>query len=52
MALALLAYFRVESVSSKLDAAGDSAANIAVIELPPKDSFYSKHIHMASNIKD
>mmetsp|Transcript_56370 Transcript_56370/g.98995 ORF Transcript_56370/g.98995 Transcript_56370/m.98995 type:complete len:209 (+) Transcript_56370:2416-3042(+) len=38
MAFALLAYFKVDNVSSKLHAAGDRAANIAVILLPPNDS--------------
>ena len=38
IALALLAYFSVDKVSSKYDPAGESAANIAVIEFPPNDS--------------
>lgn len=38
MLLARLAYLRVLRVSSKLQAAGESAASIAVSELPPSDS--------------
>mmetsp|Transcript_30718 Transcript_30718/g.92097 ORF Transcript_30718/g.92097 Transcript_30718/m.92097 type:complete len:280 (-) Transcript_30718:844-1683(-) len=36
--LAALAYRSVDSVSSKLDAAGEMAATINVLELPPSDS--------------
>jgi hypothetical protein len=38
IALARLAYFRVDKVSSKLQAAGDIAASMVVSELPPSDS--------------
>lgn len=36
MLLARLAYLRVLRVSSKLQAAGDSAASMAVSEFPPR----------------
>ena len=38
ISFARLAYFKVERVSSKLQAAGLRAANIKVTELPPNDS--------------